>query len=192
MRDGERRTKNEEREREKQARIKDRESERVQMNELKEKQRVEAQRRRDDQRHALAAMREKRQQQIDHVKEARRLQLDRHRDEERRIKDQQRTAKMLAGRETMVDDLELMEIEGCSKGPLAHKAWVEVLERAVPNPALATDLIEGGEGAISDGRARLEAHYVSDALEVLEFFSYFGEHLGCKCLNWYDFEEALV
>jgi len=60
-------------------------------------QKVDALRRRDEQRQALAGMREKRQQEIDQVKDDRRLEIETYRDQERRIKDQQRTAKMLAG-----------------------------------------------------------------------------------------------
>jgi hypothetical protein len=38
----------------------------------------------------------------------------------------------------------------------------------------------------------LPEEYLSVALEILEFTSYFGEQIGCRKLKWCEFEQALL
>ena len=147
----------------------------------------EALRRRDQQRRMLHDLRQKRQQEIDQAKETRRVEVETHRDHERRIKDQQRTAKMLAGRETMVDDLELLEIQACSD-PDLHEPWKEDVERFAPNPAVADEL----HPSCPPTQDKVPDELQSEALEIFEFISYFGEQIGCKRLEWDEFQDALM
>ena len=147
----------------------------------------EAQRRRDQQRRMLHDLRQKRQQEIDKAKETRRVEVETHRDHERRIKDQQRTAKMLAGRETMVDDLELLEIQACSD-PDLHEPWKEDVERFAPNPAVADEL----HPSCPPTQDKVPDELQSEALEIFEFISYFGQQIGCKRLEWDEFQDALM
>jgi len=97
---------------------------------------------------------------------------------------------VLAGRETMLDDLELLEIER-APDPEQHPPWKEELERELPNPALVDELVTN-LGAVGDEFAVMPAAHLSDALEIFEFVSYFSEQLGCARLSWREFEEALM
>ena len=183
-----RRRKVEEKEREeRKVRTQQREQERSQINDIKEKQRVEALRRRQE----LQDMRDKRLQEIDQVREARRVEVENYRDQEKRLRELQRTAKMLAGRETLLDDLELMEIEA-NDDPEKHQPWNEELERPLPNPVHAEELVVKKDWDPRRGAARLPDHLLSEALEIFEFTSYFGDQISVKRLNWDEFEKALV
>ena len=70
-------------------------------------------------------------QEIDQVKEARRIEVENYRDQERRIKELQRTAKMLAGRETCRFTLWKLTrgVAACAcPSPPVHQ-WACMLER---------------------------------------------------------------
>jgi hypothetical protein len=90
----------------------------------------------------------------------------------------------------VLDDLELMEIEAMDD-PEKHQPWKEELERPLPNPVRVDELVKLDKDPTRVA-ARLPPHLLSEALEIFEFTSYFGEQISVKRLKWDEFERALV
>eukprot|EP00960_Hanusia_phi_P039260 753824-Hanusia_phi.AAC.3 len=175
-----------ERERLRKERLKQKQQEKDQLNEIKEKQKLEAQKRKDQEKEIVKDLREKRQAEIEKAKEERRVAVENYREMEKKIREQQRLAKVLELRQSVMEDLELMNLRKF-ENPEDCKPIKDWSEQIYVNPADKKDILEAESPC-----SILPEQHTSAIIEVWEFVNMFSERLCCKKLPWAEFTNAIM